>query len=337
MSLSAVIADVAAEAELTDEMGACLDTFAEEGVAIACLGSPEESLRDAFYGLSSPAGDTWVLSDLPERIEAARRLGLRTCLIGGGGTVAADITLHGWAEATPALLDDFAEDGEVPAGSARCAVLVVCGSPEPSSAGLVAALAEETDYVIACDAGASVCRAAGVVPDAFVGDGDSAGDDVLGWVRTVSARCITFPPAKYATDLALAIDAARHEATRRKARLELVLTCAAGGRPDHAIAVIGQLLKAADAAPRMIEDGFELRVLSPDGEPFWRLGKAALNHTFSAVPLLPATVVSEQGMQWELDHRELPALGDEGISNVITTANAKVTCHAGAIAAYLLA
>ena len=48
-------------------------------------------------------------------------------------------------------------------------------------------------------------------------------------------------------------------------------------------------------------------------------------------------MLSERGFKWELDHRELLLLGDEGISNVVTSATASVECHAGAVAAFLLA
>ena len=48
-------------------------------------------------------------------------------------------------------------------------------------------------------------------------------------------------------------------------------------------------------------------------------------------------MLSERGLKWELDQRELPPLGDEGVSNVVTSAAAEVVCHAGTLAVFLLA
>lgn len=331
MPLSAVIAAAGAEAGLS--------ALADAGVRVAF--AEPDAVGVAFAELGTPAGETWLVSSSPDAVDTARTLGLRSCYVGkdaatSAAAAAADIAIHEWAELTPALLDDFADSGGAQGAQTACRVLVVCGSPEPSSPELVARLADASDYVIACDAGAVCCREAGVAPHAFVGDGDSTDPETLNWARAVAARSITFPPEKYATDLALAIDAARHEAARRAARLELTFTCASGGRPDHALAVIGQLLKVKDAAPRMVEDAFELRILAPEGTPVWQLPQDAAGRTLSIVPLAQPTVVSERRLQWELDHRELPLLGDEGISNVVAGPDGEVECHAGALAVYLL-
>ena len=304
--------------------------------AVIVVAEPD-AVGEVFAKLGTPAEDTWVVTDSTAAVDTARELGLRSCYAGSDvASSSADIALHGWAELSPALLDDYAEGGGEQPDRPCCRVLIVCGSPEPSSPELVKHLANGTDYVIACDAGAIVCRKEGVEPHAFVGDGDSADQEALAWVRSVASRCIDFPTEKYATDFALAIDAAHHEAARQNARLGLTVTCASGGRPDHALAVVGQLLKARDAGPRMVEDSFELRILSPEGVSAWQLGTDAVGHTLSIVALAPDTVVSERGMRWELTDRELPLLGDEGISNVVTSPSAEVVCHAGALAVYLL-
>ena len=314
--------------------------IAVAGVRIAF--AEADAIRDAFVGLGSAASETWVLSSSAEDVDVALGLGLHVCAVlpegvatAQGGLEKADVIAHGWREVTFALLDDYESREEGEAGTV-CRVLIVSGSPVVSPTDLVRALADEADYVVACDSGAMACRAAGVKPDAFVGDGDSADADTLAWVRSVADRCISFPPEKYATDLALAIDAARHEAARRAARLELTLTCSMGGRPDHALAVVGQLAKAQDVSPRIVEKGLELRILSPGGCPVWKLGEDALDRTLSIVALAPDTVASERGLRWELSERELPLLGDEGISNVVTHPLASVECHSGVLAVYLL-
>lgn len=216
------------------------------------------------------------------------------------------------------------------------AALVVDGSPEPSSPALVARLAAQAGYVIAADRGAEQCRRAGVVPDMYCGDDDSASAATVQWARADAAHALRFPTEKYATDLALAIDCARHEAARRGQALQLTLTSASGGRPDHALAVLGQLAAAADACPRLVEDGFEARILSPKGRTTWELGPDEQGATLSVIALAPTTMISESGLRWELDHFELPLLDDRGISNIVTTPHATITCHTGALIVFLI-
>ena len=121
-----------------------------------------------------------------------------------------DVFVHGFAELSVPLLRDY--ERPRPAHGAPLAALVVAGSPEPSSPELVARLADEADYVVVADGGADVCRAAGVAPDVLCGDGDSASPEASAWARAAARSCVGFPTEKYATDLALALDCARHEA-----------------------------------------------------------------------------------------------------------------------------
>lgn len=337
MSISAAIVFSPSGDELGCLARASLDALADAGVQLLYAQDGDQlPLPDG------PKDSVWALVTDEEDALKARSAGYLTCAIlpegeavPSGRLALADVIAHGWAEVSFGLLDDFAESRGAADLDAPCRILIVAGSPEPSTPELVASLASVADYVIACDAGACVCKAAKIVPDAFVGDGDSADPDTLAWVRSVASRCISFPPEKYATDLALAIEAARHEATRRDADLKLTLTCGTGGRPDHALAVTGQLLAAADASPRLIEDGFELRILSPLGASIWRLPKDAQGRCLSVIALAEDTVVSERGMRWDLTRRALPLLGDEGISNIVASGSAEVECHVGACAVYL--
>ena len=174
-------------------------------------------------------------------------------------------------------------------------VLLVAGSPEPSSAATLSELAREAETVVAIDRGAEACRAAGIVPDAFCGDADTVSADTLAWVRdhaSASAAATTgqhldvtpaddvretpqihglhgelgirlFPPAKYDTDLSLGFACARQIASERGEDLEVTVTCASAGRMDHALAVFGVLASNADLAPSLVEDAFTCRILSP--------------------------------------------------------------------------
>lgn len=86
----------------------------------------------------------------------------------------------------------------------------------------------------------------------------------------------------------------------------------------------------------MVEDGFELRILRPEGEAAWQMGEDAVGRTFSAVAVAPGTRIDLCGMQWPLENKPMGLLDDLGISNVVVAAGARATCHAGALAAFLI-
>lgn len=324
-----------------------LEGYFERVIQTSETGSDKEhpeAYQYALDALGTPKEETWVFEDAPFAVRTSHDFGLKTvCLINDHDgrdpdfcAANSDILAHGYGELSLAVLEDYAR-AEGPTEGVLHA-LIVDGSPEPSGAELLRALAGAADYVIAADRGAIACHAAGIDVDLLCGDADSIDDASLAWAQGHVATELRYPSEKYATDLALAIDCARHEAARRGMALELTLTCASGGRPDHALAVLGTLIRARDARPRLVEDGFECRVLSPDGAPCWNLGAegAAIGTTFSAIPLGEGAVVSERGMHWNLDRRPLAVLADEGVSNVVESSDACVTCHEGILAAFLL-
>ena len=323
-----------------------LEGYFERVIQTSETGSDKEHPRAYEYALEAlgtAAESTWVFEDAPFAVRTAHDMGLRTvCLYNDHDgrdldfcTRNCDILAHGYGELSLALLDDYARQEGPVRGTLQA--LIVDGSPEPSSPELVRELADQADYVIAADRGANVCRAAGVSPHMLCGDADSAEGEDLSWAQNAANAEVRFPSEKYATDLALAVACARHEAARRGQRLALTLTCCSGGRADHALGVLGRLMEASDASPRVVEDDFECRLLCPQGSPSWKMGAEteAVGATFSAIPLGPGTVLSERGMHWELDQRALAPFADEGISNVVESPKAEVICHRGLLAAFL--
>lgn len=259
-----------------------------------------------------------------------------------------------------------------PAPSGAPQVLLVGGSPEPSSAALIARLADDADYVVAVDRGLDRLIAACVEPDLFCGDCDTASPEAVAYLQRLvdggRAAVETYDPHKDYTDLTLALQAA----DARWPGAQLTLTCFGGGRPDHLLAVLGTLARRADAV-RLEEDGFTGRILHGPGsalpadpvaaagieavagvdapappagphapaagegasaEQRWVIGNRR-GAAFSFISLTPGTVVSEQGMEWELDHKRCELLGDLGVSNVLRADPAVFTCHAGCAVAYV--
>lgn len=210
-----------------------------------------------------------------------------------------------------------------------CKVLVVCGSSVVASADLLRRLAGECDHVVAVDRGLDALLGAGLGCDVYVGDVDTVSDAGRAMVDAgEDFEVERHNPYKDYTDLALALDSVR----RRWPGAEVVATCATGGRPDMALSVLGLLAGYDDAPVWISEDKVVARILRA-GESWIIEGHEG--KTFSIIALAPGTVVSEHGLEWELDHASLGLLADTGISNIVRT-TATITVHQGAAIGFLL-
>lgn len=210
-----------------------------------------------------------------------------------------------------------------------CKVLVVCGSPVVASAELLLRLAGECDHVVAVDRGLDALLSVGLSCDVYVGDADTVSDEGRALVDAAEDFEVErHDPYKDYTDLALALDSVR----RRWPGAEVVATCATGGRPDMALTVLGLLAGYDDAPVWIAEDKVVARILHASES--WAI-EGAEGKTFSIIAIAPGTVVSEYGLEWELNHSPLGLLADTGISNVVRS-TAKITVHQGTAIAYLL-
>ena len=210
-----------------------------------------------------------------------------------------------------------------------CKVLVVCGSPVVASADLLRRLAGECDHIVAVDRGLDALLGAGLSCDVYVGDADTVSDAGRALVDAAEAFEVErHDPYKDYTDLALALDSVR----RRWPGAEVVATCATGGRPDMALSVLGLLAGYDDAPVWIVENKVVARILRA-GES-WIIEDHE-GKTFSIIALAPGTVISEHGLEWELDHSPLGLLADTGISNIVRT-TATITVHQGAAIGFLL-
>ena len=210
-----------------------------------------------------------------------------------------------------------------------CKVLVVCGSPVVASADLLRQLAGKCDHIVAVDRGLDALLGAGLGCDVYIGDADTVSDAGRALVDAATEFEVErHDPYKDYTDLALALDAVR----RRWPGAEIVATCATGGRPDMALSVLGLLAGYDDAPVWIAEDKVTARILHA-GESWTIEGHE--NSTFSIIAIAPNTVVSEQGLEWELDHSPLAPLADTGISNIVR-GTAVITVHQGTAIAFLL-
>lgn len=209
-----------------------------------------------------------------------------------------------------------------------CKVLVVCGSPVVASPELLHQLTGECDHVVAVDRGLDALLGAGLSCDVYVGDADTVSDEGRALVDAAKDFEVErYNPYKDYTDLALALDTIR----RRWPIAEVIGTCATGGRPDMALSVLGLLSNYKDAPVWIAEDDVTARILHA-GES-WTI-QGAEDKTFSIIAIAPNTEVSEQGLEWELDHSPLGLLADTGISNIVR-GTATIQVHTGTAIAYL--
>lgn len=206
---------------------------------------------------------------------------------------------------------------------------MVCGSPVVASADLLRRLVGECDHVVAVDRGLDALLGARLSCDVYVGDADTVSEAGRALVDAAEDFEVErHDPYKDYTDLALALDSVR----RRWPGAEVVATCATGGRPDMALSVLGLLANFKDAPVWIAEDETTARILH-EGES-WTI-EGAEGKTFSIIAITPGTVVSEHGLEWELDHSPLGLLADTGISNIVRT-TATITVHQGTAIGFLL-
>lgn len=209
-----------------------------------------------------------------------------------------------------------------------CKVVVVCGSPVVASADLLRQLAGECDHVVAVDRGLDALLGAGLSCDLYVGDADTVSEVGRALVDAATDFEVErHDPYKDYTDLALALGSVRC----RWPGAEVVATSATGGRPDMALSVLGLLAGYKGAPVWIAEDETTARILH-GGESWTIVG--AEGKTFSIIAIAPNTVVSEHGLEWELNHSPLGLLADTGISNVVRK-TAKIQVHQGTAIAYL--
>ena len=207
---------------------------------------------------------------------------------------------------------------------------MACGSPVVASADLLRRLAGECDHVVAVDRGLDALLSVGLSCDVYVGDADTVSDEGRALVDAAEDFEVErHDPYKDYTDLALALDSVR----RRWPGAEVVATCATGGRPDMALTVLGLLAGYDDAPVWIAEDKVVARILHASES--WAI-EGAEGKTFSIIAIAPGTVVSEYGLEWELDHSPLGLLADTGISNVVRS-TATIQVHQGVAIGYLLA
>jgi len=169
--------------------------------------------------------------------------------------------------------------------------------------------------VWAVDRGAEYCRKAGLIPDLYVGDKDSADGKVLEWLVEADVKRLEFPAGKDRTDLQLAL----REAERRFKDVSVLVTGSWGGRFDHLMSAVYSLVSSCRrslSAWGMADEKEVLLLLQGRGRFLLEFLEAPFN--LSLMALTPRCLgVSISGVRWELDRSELRLDEPYAVSNEV--------------------
>jgi thiamine pyrophosphokinase len=201
--------------------------------------------------------------------------------------------------------------------------LVIAGGdpPAPIDAALAAA-----PLVIAADSGVGHALALGLRVDLVIGDLDSADPADVDRAVASGARVDRHAADKDATDLELALDAAR-----ALGATEVTVLGVGGGRLDHLLANLLLITHEAYAdltIDARVDDTWITVVRT------MRELSGPVGATVTLLPIGgPATGVTTTGLRWTLTDAELTPASTRGVSNEIVTSPATVRVRTGVLLA----
>lgn len=192
---------------------------------------------------------------------------------------------------------------------AAASTIVVAGG-EPGPLAFLHTLDLAGAFLVAVDRGLAVIAELGLVPDLFVGDGDSAPPELLAGLKPDRTMVITLPSHKDVSDL----EATFEELIRQRRTDSVLVLAGLGGRLDH---LLFNLQLAARYLPQFREITFEddrcvARPLAQDIVLHLRVGM-----TVSFVPCSPQVRVSLDGFAYPLTHALIQQGSTRLLSNVV--------------------
>ena len=178
------------------------------------------------------------------------------------------------------------------------------------------------DLVIAADGGAAVAQQMGLKPQVVIGDMDSIHPQHRARLEKSGCLFVSCSPQKDETDTELAVQYALERGAQ-----EILLLGAIGGRLDHTLANVFLLgmpdlqgvkasIVAGDTQVWLVRDALEITGQPGDIVTLLPLGQDAVG-------------VSTNGLEWELHDDTLRFGPARGVSNVMTSSQARVSLRGG--------
>lgn len=186
------------------------------------------------------------------------------------------------------------------------------------------ALLHAAEFVVAADAAGEWCVALGRVPDMAVGDFDSAEHGAANRLAAAGVDVKVFSVDKDASDLDLALDAARGMRVDR-----VTFTAAFSARLDHTLAAFGTVARACDLLAEIDEphvagwvlDAAYRREITLTGPHGALVSVLALDGAADRVDI--------NGMRFDVASMRLAPLSSLGLSNQLTGERARVSVGRG--------
>ena len=178
---------------------------------------------------------------------------------------------------------------------------------------------EPGDLLVAADGGYRYLADMGITPDICVGDFDSLGFEPGG------CEIVRLPVEKDDTD----IIACAHLGLERGYREFVFCAVLGGNRFSHSIAAVQTLqwLKSLGANGTILDS--RCRITAAENETI--VFPPEMCGEISVFSLTDTAVVTERGLYYELDRRELKNSFPLGVSNSFTGRHAEITVHSGVL------
>ena len=194
-------------------------------------------------------------------------------------------------------------------------LLLVCGGRPPSPAWF--SKAARGRELHCADSGGDICRRENLLPASFVGDGDSADPETLGWLKKKGVSLELLPREKDHTDYQVLL---HRMASLGESVRTMVVTGIWGGRFDHLYSALGTSagFLAREKLPLFaFGDSEEVLFFLCSGESL-RLRFALAPSVLSLLPLSESCEgVTSGGTKWDLTHVTLSRHCPYAISNEI--------------------
>ena len=190
-------------------------------------------------------------------------------------------------------------------------------------------LVAPTDLVICADGGASNARALGLQPQVVIGDLDSLDSNLQAQLEADGCQVLAYPARKDETDLELALRYAIERGVD-----EILILGALGGRIDQTLAnVLLLALPELRYVKAKILGGRQEVSLIRDAA----LIEGQVGDTFSLLPLTEeVTGIYTEGLEYALENATLYLGPSRGISNVLTSSQARVRIDRGLLLAVVI-